>query len=102
MKSKIYYREVLGAKLRDFRKGRKYQESTVARAGFISIDQVKTIENGGDYTMDTFIGYIVGSNLYMYFAEKEEKSANEDEDDAHDFDQLINKGAKNNPGGTPQ
>lgn len=66
------YREVLGMKLKDFRETRNITMYSVAKKGNITISQVKAVESGEtNYTMDIFLGYIVGSDLYMYFSEKE-------------------------------
>lgn len=72
MMDKQSYREVLGMKLKDFRETRNITMYSVAKKGNITISQVKAVESGEtNYTMDIFLGYIVGSDLYMYFSEKE-------------------------------
>lgn len=72
MMDKQSYREVLGMKLKDFRESRNITMYSVAKKGNITISQVKAVESGEtNYTMDIFLGYIVGSDLYMYFSEKE-------------------------------
>lgn len=86
------YREVLGQKLKEFREMRKLSMYAVAQKGGIRIDQVKSVEEGAsNYTIDVFLGYISGSELYMYFAEKRNTSG------LTDFKELIEAGSKNRP-----
>lgn len=75
------YREVLGQWLKAFRLDRGLTAYAVARDGQITIGQVNAVEEGiKNYTIETFLGYISGSGLCMYFAE------NEHTGDGHDFD----------------
>lgn len=84
------YREVLGQRLQEFRESRNLSRYAVAQKGQIRIEQVKAVEEGiTNYTIDVFLGYIIGSDLYMYFAEKSNK------DNKNDFKELIEK-AKDN------
>ena len=86
------YREVLGQKLREFRESRGLSMYAIAQRGKIRIEQVKAVEEGQtNYTIDVFLGYISGSDLYMYFAEKDNK------DHLPDFKEMIDKGRENNP-----
>lgn len=83
------YKEVLGQRLRDFRKERGLSMYAVSQKGQIRIDQVKAVEEGiTNYTIDVFLGYIVGSDLYMYFAEKETDNNLKD---------MIDKSIANDP-----
>ena len=69
------YREVLGQRLQDFRESRNLSRYAVAQKGKIRIEQVKAVEEGlTNYTIDVFLGYIAGSDLYMYFAEKDSEN----------------------------
>lgn len=69
------YREVLGQRLQEFRESRNMSRYAVAQKGKIRIEQVKAVEEGlTNYTIDVFLGYIAGSNLYMYFAEKDSEN----------------------------
>lgn len=87
------YREVLGQRLKEFREGRGISSEKVARDGGISPNQVEAIERGEtNYTMDEFLGYISGSELYMYFAEKSPERSK-----PHDFEDLAKRAAENNP-----
>lgn len=80
------YREVVGARLKEFRESRNLSRYSVAQKGQIRIDQVKAVEEGlTNYTIDVFIGYIVGSELYMYFAEKDPQKKE------YDLEDLIKK-----------
>lgn len=66
------YREVIGQRLQEFRESRNLSRYAVAQKGQIRVEQVKAVEEGAtNYTIDIFISYIVGSDLYMYFAEKD-------------------------------
>ncbi|MDR1089932.1 MAG: helix-turn-helix domain-containing protein [Prevotella sp.] len=86
------YREVLGERLRAFREDRGISAYRVAQKGNIRIDQINAVESGEkNYTIDAFLGYIAGSDLYMYFAEKDNTN------DTHDFNELIEKGFNKNP-----
>ena len=68
---KSSYREVMGQKLQEFRESRNLSRYAVAQKGKIRVEQVKAGEEGlTNYTIDVFLGYIAGSDLYMYFAEK--------------------------------
>lgn len=93
MMNKQDYREVIGEKLKDFRKSRSLSKYAVAQKGGIQIGQVNAIESGkNNYTIDAFLGYIAGSNLYIYFAEK---AANKEI--PHDFKDIADKAIKNDP-----
>lgn len=87
------YREVLGQRLKEFREERGLTAYKVAQIGGIRIDQVKAIESGEtNYTIDAFLGYIVGNGLYMYFAEKERN-----QEGLTDFKGLADKAVENDP-----
>jgi transcriptional regulator with XRE-family HTH domain len=80
-------REVLGEQLKAFRIERGLTAYKVAKKGSIRQEQVKTIEQGDtNYTIDVFLGYIHGCDLYIYFAEKDNVN------DTCDFNELIEKG----------
>lgn len=69
--SKQSYREVLGKRLRTFRLNRGLTAYAVARDGEITIGQVNAVEEGvKNYTIDTFLGYLNGSGLYMSLQKK--------------------------------
>lgn len=69
------YREVLGQRLQEFRESRNLSRYAVAQKGQIRVEQVKAVEEGMfNYTIDIFLGYISGSDLYMYFAEKDNEN----------------------------
>ena len=90
---KKVYREVIGERLKEFREDRGMTEEEVARVGGITVEKVMEIEDGNrNYSMDDFIGYIVGSDLYMYFAEK-----TENRERPHDFKDIADKGRENDP-----
>lgn len=92
MADKQAYREVLGERLRTFREERGLSVYRVAQKGNIRIDQVNAVELGEkNYTIDAFFGYIFGSDLYMYFAEKDNTN------DTHDFSEMVSKAIDNNP-----
>mgnify|MGYP004692095857 FL=1 len=64
---------MIGERLREFRESKKRSIYAVARKGNIRIDQAKAVEEGiTNYTVDTFIGYIVGSDLNIYFEENDQ------------------------------
>lgn len=85
------YREVLGQRLKEFRLSRSLSMYAVAQKGGIRTEQVKAIEEGNsNYTIDIFLGYIVGADLFMYFAEK-------DSEKSPDLENLIIKAKKNIP-----
>lgn len=87
------YREVLGERLRTFREDRGLTVYKVAQNGGIRIDQVKAIESGEtNYTIDAFLGYILGNDLYIYFSEK-----SEDREKPHDFNDMIAKAIIKDP-----
>ena len=82
----------LGQKLQEFRESRNLSRYAVAKKGNIRIEQVKAVEEGvTNYTIDVFLGYISGSDLYMYFAEK---------DNENNLKDLIDK-IKKRPGLLP-
>lgn len=65
------YREVLGHRLRIFRLDRGLTAYAVARDGGITIGQVNAVEEGvKNYTIETFLGYLSGSGLYMSLQKK--------------------------------
>ena len=87
------YREVLGERLADFRRRRGLTAADVARLGGITAADVEAVESGAaDYPMDTFLGYVAGSGLYMYFAEKSEGRKL-----PHDYDDIAAKAVENDP-----
>lgn len=93
MENKKAYREVMGQRLKAFREERGLTAYKVAQNGGIRIDQVKAIEAGEtNYTIDAFLGYIMGSDLYMYFAEKSENRQK-----PHDFSDIAEMAIKNDP-----
>lgn len=92
MNDKKAYREVLGERLRAFREERGLTAYRVALNGGIRIEQVQKIERGEGYTIDVFLGYIAGCDLYMYFAPKSSERKT-----PHDFDDLVQKGIDNSP-----
>lgn len=93
MENKKAYREVMGQRLKAFREDRGLSAYKVAQNGGIRIDQVKAIESGEtNYTIDAFLGYIMGSDLYMYFAEKSESRKK-----PHDFNDIADKAIENDP-----
>lgn len=84
------YREVLGQRLQDFRESRNMSRYAVAQKGKIRVEQVKAVEEGvTNYTIDVFLGYIAGSDLYMYFAEKDKEGL--------DLKEMLTKGKENLP-----
>lgn len=93
MIDKKNYREVLGERLRAFREERGLTAYRVAQNGGIRVDQVQAIERGEtNYTIDAFLGYILGNDLYIYFAEK-----SEDREKPHDFKDIADKAIDNDP-----
>ena len=69
--SKKTYREVLGHRLRTFRLDRGLTTYAVAKNGGITIGQVNAVEEGvKNYTIETFLGYLSGSGLYMSLQKK--------------------------------
>ena len=92
MDNKESYRKVLGERLRTFREERDISAYRVAQKGDIRIDQVNAVELGEkNYTIDAFLGYISGSDLYMYFAEKDNT------DSTHNFNEMVSKAINNDP-----
>lgn len=84
------YREVLGQRLQEFRESRNMSRYAVAQKGKIRVEQVKAVEEGvTNYTIDVFLGYIAGSDLYMYFAEKDKEGL--------DLKEMLTKGKENLP-----
>jgi hypothetical protein len=58
----------------------------VAQASNTYVDNIKAVEEGKtNYTIDTFLKYIHGCDLYMYFATKDKKV------EPHDFSDMISK-----------
>lgn len=93
MGDKKAYREVLGQRLKEFREEQGLTASKVALKGGIRVDQVEAVESGEtDYTIDVFVGYIVGCDLYMFFSEK-----SKDRQNPHDFEDLLRMGRENDP-----
>ena len=84
--NKESYRKVLGERLRAFREKRGLSAYRIAQKGNIRIDQVNAVELGEkNYTIDAFLGYISGSDLYMYFSEKDNT------DSTHNFKEMVSK-----------
>lgn len=81
------YRKVMGQRLREFRESRGLSRYRVAKNGEMPIHRVTDVENGEtNYTIDTFLSYIRGCDLYMYFAEKDPDRLLE-----HDFGDFVKK-----------
>lgn len=77
----------MGQKLREFRESRGLTAYRVAKNGGIRIDQVASVEAGEtNYTIDVFLGYVIGCDLYLYFSEK-----GEGRELPHDFKDLAEK-----------
>lgn len=64
------YRQVIGEKLKEMREKRNQSVESVAIKGHMDDDDVMDVEAGYDVSLDTFIRYIIGNDLYIYFAEK--------------------------------
>ncbi len=93
MKNKQAYRQVLGERLKAFREERGLSAYRVAMNGGIQMGQVKAVEEGDtNYTIDVFLGYIHGCDLYMYFAEK-----SEGRELPHDFNDMLRQMDENDP-----
>ena len=93
MKERKSYRVVMGQKLREFRESRGLTAYRVAKNGGIRIDQVASVEAGEtNYTIDVFLGYVIGCDLYLYFGEKGEGRKL-----PHDFEDLAEKAITNDP-----
>lgn len=93
MKERKSYRVVMGQKLREFRESRGLTAYRVAKNGGIRIDQVASVEAGEtNYTIDVFLGYVIGCELYLFFGEK-----GEGRELPHDFNELAGKAAENYP-----
>ena len=90
--NKESYRKVLGERLSTFREERGLSSYRVAQKGDIRIDQVNAVELGEkNYTIDAFLGYIAGSDLHMYFSEKDST------DNTHNFSEMVSKAIGNDP-----
>lgn len=90
--SKRNYREVLGEALKTFRENKGLSAYAVAQRGKIRVEQAQAVESGDrNYTIDVFLGYISGANLYMYFADKS------DSGDITNFAEMLEKGKENDP-----
>lgn len=65
------FRQVVGHRLREFRKSRGLSAYRVAKNGGLSCNQVAMVEKGeANYTIDVFLNYLRGSELYLFFGEK--------------------------------
>ena len=80
------YRQVIGEKLKEMREKRNQSVESAAIKGHMDDDDVIAVESGYDVSLGTFIRYIVGNDLYIYFAEK---SPNRQR--PHDFEDLERK-----------
>lgn len=87
------HREVIGERLKAFRESRGVSLYKLAKLGGISIGQAKAVESGSsNYTIDVFIGYIIGSDLYMFFSEKSENRQK-----PHDISDISVKAISEDP-----
>ena len=86
------YRQVIGEKLKEMRERRNQSAESAAIKGHMDDDDVIAVESGGEVSFDTFIRYIVGNDLYIYFAEK-----SPDRQRPHDFEDLERKMEENDP-----
>jgi transcriptional regulator with XRE-family HTH domain len=86
-------RKTIGEQLKNFRESRGMSAYRVATDGDIRIDQVKAVETGdANYTIDVFLGYVKGCNLYIFFSEKDENR-----EMPHDYNDMLNKAIANAP-----
>lgn len=93
MTTRTGHREVIGERLKAFRESRGVSLYKLAKLGGISIGQAKAVESGSsNYTIDVFIGYIIGSDLYMFFSEKSDGRQL-----PHDVDDLASKALLEDP-----
>ena len=84
------YREVMGDKLKEFRESRGVSTYAVRKKTGLSGAQINDIESGASsYTIDSFLLYLMGSDLYLYFAEKSDKP--------DDLDDLAKKAIDRDP-----
>ena len=80
------YRQVIGEKLKEMRERRNQSVESAAIKGHMDADDVIAVESGSEVSLDTFIRYIVGNDLCIYFAEKSPNRKR-----PHDFDDLERK-----------
>lgn len=65
------FRQAVGNRLREFRKSRGLSAYRVAKNGGLTANQVALVEKGDtNYTIDVFLNYIRGCDLYIFFGEK--------------------------------
>ena len=91
--NKEAYREVIGERLKEFRESSGITKEHVAEVGGLSYCTIDAIEKGSEpYTIDDFISYIVGCDLYIFFSSK-----SKDREKPHDFDDIARKCIENDP-----
>ena len=86
------YRQVIGEKLKEMREKRNQSVESAAIKGHMDDDDVIAVESGCEVSLDTFIRYIIGNDLYIYLAAK---SPNRQR--PHDFERLERKMEENDP-----
>ena len=93
MVSNADMRQAIGAKLKEFRESRGLSLYRVAVNGGIPVSAAKSVEEGSkSYTIDTFIGYIRGCDLYIFFGER-----SADREMPHDFGDMLESMERNQP-----
>lgn len=68
------YRKFLGERLAEFNRSRGINRYTLHKKTGISERAIIDIEEGNtNYTIDTLLKYIIASDLYIFFGEKDKK-----------------------------
>ena len=92
MKGIENYRKFIGEKLSEFNRSRKITRAELHRRSEISQQTIIDIEQGNtSYTIDTFIKYIIASELYIFFGTKDKGEMVFDPED------ILKKSIENDP-----
>lgn len=75
-KTNKVYRKFLGEKLSQFNRSRGISRYTLHKKTRISERAIIDLEEGNtNYTIDTLLKYIIASDLYIFFGEKDKEGA---------------------------
>ena len=66
-------RQTIGKRLYNYRTDKDLSIYRVAKDGQIRIEQVRSVEDGGNYSINTLLGYLSGCNLQMTFQDQEKR-----------------------------
>lgn len=91
-KSTNIYKKFIGEKLAEFNRSRNISRYDIHLKSGISQRAIIDIEEGNtNYTIDTLIRYLIASDLYLFFGEKDKRG------EVFNSEDILKSAMKNDP-----